>query len=130
MFTKALTYWQPNLDLSDESPENHNRLWDQFRNEVLRLGHTAIRHSIDSPSELIQWANTAGRSFDWHQDCGGVEKRFLLWSNVQPSDILLPDGMLMEVIDGAIIRIDNREVHHRTPSPVHPRRWLIHAYMK
>lgn len=118
MNTRVLGYWQPSADLSDQSYENQVRVGNQLKAFVTPFGYGYFGiQSVHSPIGIALW----NPSFDWHQDKG----QFIIWSNIQPTDFLFYNGMMLEARNGAVILIDNLEGLHRTPFPIHPARWLV-----
>lgn len=123
MITRVLGYWQPSIDLDDYSNFGREAVGNEFKSRLEHLGGYKITiQSIHSPLELIQWyRNTTG----WHKDENDINKEFIVWSNVQPTDILFKDNSMLASKNGAIILISNLEVVHRTPTPLNPKRWLV-----
>lgn len=128
MNTRVLVYWWPDLDLSDWSDHNRERLRVAFRLYVHSLGYRVGVHSVQSPIQLAEWLSKEADPYSWHHDCNGKDASFLLWSNLQPTDIRFLDGALLKVGDGALIEVDNTEVEHRTPPPLNPERWLVRSH--
>lgn len=122
--TRVLTHWLPDADLSDQSEENRQRVWDEFQELINRLRHPVEVQSVHPPRSLILWYQN---NTHWHQDCGPEDAQFIVWSNVQPTEVRFMDGTLIAAEDGAVILINNLEAEHRTPTPLHPDRWLARS---
>jgi hypothetical protein len=127
--TRVLGYWQPDADLTDESEENHNRIAEQFKSFVKSLGHEIKIHSVHSPADIVEWIAENKGILEWHQDGTDTidHENLVMWSNLQPMEVRFFDGTLLKAEDGAVILIDNLEVEHRMPQPIHPDRWLVRS---
>lgn len=125
--SRVLAYWQPTVDLSDGSDPNRERLNAQFLARLSTLGYETTVQSVHTPAGLKEWLDSDENAFQWHQDCGGIDARFIVWSNLQPTEVRFSDGEILAANDGAIILIDNLECEHRTPPPLHPERWLVRS---
>lgn len=123
LVTKVLSYWQPQANLADYSNKNRELIRDQFH-LYLSIAHEIeiTNQSIHSPIQLKDWAYSQS---DWHQDDNGINRKFIVWSNIQPTDFIFLDGHMLEAKNGAVIIINNLEGNHRTPMPLNPKRWLI-----
>lgn len=121
MNTRVLGYWQPNADLSDELDANQERVAIQLQQHVITLGLSFRLGSVHTPTTMAQWLEPGNNAFNWHKD----EGQFIVWSNVQPTDFLFHNGMMLPARNTAVILVDNDEGLHRTPQPVHPSRWLV-----
>lgn len=128
--TRVLGYWQPSTNLEDYSNNNKDLVIQQFQLHLFFyfVIETKIQ-SIHSPDNFLNWPKDLA---NWHQDGDAIDgkfvaadERFVVWSNVQPTDILFKDNSMLETKNGAIILISNLEVVHKTPTPLNPKRWLI-----
>jgi hypothetical protein len=125
--TRVLGYWQPSIDLTDESYVSHHEIGKEFKTFVSSLGYQITLQSLHSPTEIAEWLQRQSDTLTYHRDCNGAEAKFIVWSNVQPTEIQFENGELLKAEDGAIILVDNLEVLHRTPSPINPKRWLVRS---
>lgn len=68
----------------------------------------------------------------FHQDDDQVAIQFVLWANCFPTEVLLPDGTMLDVKDGDAILVDNLEVQHRVSAAAVAcnNRWFAKAYLK
>jgi hypothetical protein len=57
-------------------------------------------------------ASGLGVSTGWHND-GGAMNAVMLWSNIYPTQIRLPNGLVITPKAGELILFDNRIVKHR-----------------
>ncbi len=122
--TRVLTYWIPQANLLDQSDENEQRVRGEFQALLDSLDYPVGVQSVHPPYSLAQWyMNNA----IWHQDCGPEDAAFIIWSNVQPTEVRYMDGRLFQASDGAVIFVNNLEVEHRTPMPLNPARWLARS---
>lgn len=67
--------------------------------------------------------------YEWHRDGGGRTMHVLSWSNVLPTEILLPDGEVFVGEPNDLVLFDNRMCQHRSPPELFlggPRnRWFL-----
>lgn len=67
---------------------------------------------------------------NWHRDTSDHDTAMVLWSNKEQTQILLPDGTIIQPDPCDIVVIHNEKVMHRTPSEMSADRWFFRAHIR
>ena len=63
-------------------------------------------------ADIASWYNSVN---NWHQDNNGETPGLIVWSNIYPTEVLLPDGSIVSGEPNDVVLLNNSVVKHRTP---------------
>lgn len=128
METKVLTNWKP-------SKLDNRTIRVEFTELVESLGFSVEpQYGVEArdPEAGIIAHKVSDVGKRWHRDGTGIyQEHVVIWSNILPTEVLLPNGSLLEAKDGDVILLENQAVMHRIPAEAvdHPDRWFARAWV-
>lgn len=130
MTARVIGNWKPLL--GGPGAAHREALGDKFLRKLRSLGLDPHRNpEVRDPVLTTMIGNTHGDiAFRFHEDGHDPRYSMVMWSNVQPTEVLLADGTVLPAKDGDIILMDSPRVMHRGQYPVAPDRWFIRVQVR
>lgn len=84
---------------------------------------------VREPQESLGISRYNTASSEWHQDCGGVTKYMIIWSNKEQTEVRLKGvvGSELWFPQGHVLLLNNNALEHRTPPIMSCDRWFARS---